>query len=55
MKVIVGYDETGVCRRDLYEFYYTPKNEGGIFINNILSAKKANMDYHLKAKMSLLG
>ena len=30
MKVIVGYDETGVWPQDLYEFYYTPKNEGGI-------------------------
>ena len=36
MKVIVGYDETGVWPQDLYEFYYTAKNEGGIFINNIL-------------------
>ena len=25
MKVIVGYDETGVWPQDLYEFYYTPK------------------------------
>ena len=50
MKVIVGYDETGVWPQDLYEFYYTPKNEGGIFINNILSAKKANADYTFKSK-----
>ena len=50
MKVIVGYDETGVWPQDLYEFYYTAKNEGGIFINNILSAKKANMDYSFKSK-----
>ena len=50
MKVIVGYDETGVWPQNLYEFYYTPKNEGGIFINNILSAKKANMDYSFKSK-----
>lgn len=50
MKVIVGYDETGVWPQNLYEFYYTPKNEGGIFINNILSAKKANMDYSFKIK-----
>lgn len=50
MKVIVGYDETGVWPQDLYEFYYTPKNEGGIFINNILSAKKANADYTFKNK-----
>ena len=50
MKVIVGYDETGVWPQDLYEFYYTPKNEGGIFINNILSAKKANADYSFKSK-----
>ena len=50
MKVIVGYDETGVWPQDLYEFYYTAKNEGGIFINNILSAKKANTDYSFKSK-----
>ena len=50
MKVIVGYDETGVWPQDLYEFYYTAKNEGGIFINNILSAKKANADYTFKSK-----
>lgn len=50
MKVIVGYDETGVWPQDLYEFYYTPKNENGIFINNILSAKKANADYTFKSK-----
>ena len=50
MKVIVGYDETGVWPQDLYEFYYTPKNEDGIFINNILSAKKANTDYSFKSK-----
>lgn len=50
MKVIVGYDETGVWPQDLYEFYYTPKNENGIFINNILSAKKANTDYTFKSK-----
>lgn len=50
MKVIVGYDKTGVWPQDLYEFYYTPKNEGGIFINNILSAKKANADYTFKSK-----
>lgn len=50
MKVIVGYDETGEWPQNLYEFYYTPKNEGGIFINNILSAKKANMDYTFKSK-----
>lgn len=50
MKVIVGYDETGVWPQNLYEFYYTPKNEGGIFINNILSAKKANADYTFKSK-----
>lgn len=50
MKVIVGYDETGVWPQDLYEFYYTAKNEGGIFINNILSAKKANTDYSFKTK-----
>ena len=50
MKVIVGYDETGVWPQDLYEFYYTPKNENGIFINNILSAKKANTDYSFKSK-----
>ena len=50
MKVIVGYDETGVWPQDLYEFYYTPKNEDGIFINNILSAKKANTDYTFKSK-----
>lgn len=50
MKVIVGYDETGVWPQDLYEFYYTAKNENGIFINNILSAKKANMDYSFKSK-----
>lgn len=50
MKVIVGYDKTGVWPQDLYEFYYTPKNEGGIFINNILSAKKANADYSFKSK-----
>lgn len=50
MKVIVGYDEAGVWPQDLYEFYYTAKNEGGIFINNILSAKKANTDYSFKIK-----
>lgn len=50
MKVIVGYDETGVWPQDLYEFYYTAKDEGGIFINNILSAKKANTDYTFKTK-----
>ena len=50
MKVIVGYDKTGVWPQDLYEFYYTAKNEGGIFINNILSAKKANTDYTFKSK-----
>lgn len=50
MKVIVGYDETGVWPQNLYEFYYTPKNEDGIFINNILSAKKANTDYTFKSK-----
>lgn len=50
MKVIVGYDKTGVWPQNLYEFYYTPKNEGGIFINNILSAKKANADYTFKSK-----
>ena len=50
MKVIVGYDETGVWPQDLYEFYYTAKNEGGIFINNILSTKKANTDYSFKSK-----
>lgn len=50
MKVIVGYDETGVWPQDLYEFYYTAKDEGGIFINNILSAKKANADYTFKSK-----
>lgn len=50
MKVIVGYDETGVWPQDLYEFYYTAKNENGIFINNILSAKKANTDYSFKSK-----
>ena len=50
MKVIVGYDKTGEWPQDLYEFYYTPKNEGGIFINNILSAKKANTDYSFKSK-----
>lgn len=50
MKVIVGYDETGVWPQDLYEFYYTAKNEDGIFINNILSAKKANTDYSFKSK-----
>lgn len=50
MKVIVGYDETGVWPQDLYEFYYTAKNEGGIFINNILSVKKANTDYSFKSK-----
>lgn len=50
MKVIVGYDETGVWPQDLYEFYYTAKNEGGIFINNIFSAKKANTDYSFKSK-----
>lgn len=50
MKVIVGYDETGIWPQDLYEFYYTAKDEGGIFINNILSAKKANTDYTFKTK-----
>lgn len=50
MKVIVGYDETGVWPQNLYEFYYTAKNEDGIFINNILSAKKANTDYTFKSK-----
>lgn len=50
MKVIVGYDESGVWPQDLYGFYYTAKDEGGIFINNILLAKKANTDYAFKTK-----
>lgn len=50
MKVVVGYDEKGIWPQDLFEFSFTSKEDGGIYIDNILSSYSASMDYIFKTK-----
>lgn len=45
MQVVVGYDKNATWPQDLYGFYYTNKNEGGIYINNVLAESEATMNY----------
>ena len=45
MQVVVGYDKNARWPQDLYELYYTNKNEGGIYINNVLAESEASMNY----------
>ena len=45
MQVVVGYDKNATWPQDLYVFYYTNKNEGGIYINNVLAESEASMNY----------
>ena len=50
MKVIVGYDKNATWPQDLYELYYTNKNEGGIYVNNLLADAEAAMNYMFENK-----
>ena len=45
MQVVVGYDKNATWPQELYVFYYTNKNEGGIYINNVLADAEAAMNY----------
>lgn len=45
MQVVVGYEKNAKWPQDLYGFYYTNKNEGGIYINNVLAESEASMNY----------
>ena len=45
MQVVVGYDKNATWPQDLYVLYYTNKNEGGIYINNVLAESEASMNY----------
>ena len=50
MQVVVGYEKNATWPQDLYVFYYTNKNEGGIYINNVLAASEASMNYMFENK-----
>lgn len=50
MQVVVGYDKNATWPQDLYVFYYTNKNEGGIYINNVLADAEAAMNYMFEKK-----
>lgn len=50
MQVVVGYDKNATWPQDLYVFYYTNKNEGGIYINNVLADAEAAMNYMFENK-----
>lgn len=50
MQVVVGYDKNATWPQDLYVFYYTNKNEGGIYINNVLAESEASMNYMFENK-----
>lgn len=50
MKVVVGYDKNATWPQDLYVFNYTNKNEGGIYINNLLADAEAAMNYMFENK-----
>lgn len=50
MQVVVGYDKNATWPQDLYVFYYTNKNEGGIYINNLLADAEASMNYMFENK-----
>ena len=50
MKVIVGYDKNATWPQYLYELYYTNKNEGGIYVNNLLADAEAAMNYMFENK-----
>lgn len=50
MQVVVGYDKNATWPQDLYVFYYTNKNEGGIYINNLLAESEASMNYIFENK-----
>ena len=50
MQVVVGYDKNATWPQDLYVLYYTNKNEGGIYINNLLADAEATMNYMFENK-----
>ena len=50
MQVVVGYDKNATWPQDLYVLYYTNKNEGGIYINNLLADAEAAMNYMFENK-----
>lgn len=50
MQVVVGYDKNATWPQDLYVFNYTNKNEGGIYINNVLAESEAAMNYMFENK-----
>ena len=50
MQVVVGYDKNATWPQDLYVFNYTNKNEGGIYINNVLAESEAYMNYMFENK-----
>ena len=50
MQVVVGYEKNATWPQDLYVFYYTNKNEGGIYINNVLADAEAAMNYMFEKK-----
>lgn len=50
MQVVVGYEKNATWPQDLYVFYYTNKNEGGIYINNVLAESEATMNYMFENK-----
>lgn len=45
IKVVVGYDENGIWPQDIYNYSYTGKEEGGIFVNNVLSKAASERNY----------
>ena len=50
MQVVVGYDKNATWPQDLYVLYYTNKNEGGIYVNNLLADAEAAMNYMFENK-----
>lgn len=50
MQVVVGYDKNATWPQDLYLLYYTNKNEGGIYVNNLLADAEAAMNYMFENK-----
>lgn len=51
MNVVVGYDEAnGIWPQTLFDFSYIGKDEGGIYIDNLLLSTAASQDYAYRNK-----